>query len=143
MPAQSSKSKQPMDGSLTLRQSAAARLERRLTGIDLHWQSGHASLETADGRVYCFVTKDGGLALKLPEERIEPLIESGEGALLVMGQRTMREWLVLPDVDLADAVKLLKEAKAYVESLPKDERKPSSTKKSAAKKAAKKRQSSK
>jgi hypothetical protein len=113
-----------MDGDLTLRQSAAARLERRLVGIVVHWQSGHASLETADGKVYCFITRDGGLAMKLPSEQVEALLESGQGKLLVMGQRTMREWFVLPDPDLPDALKLLKEAKAYVESLPKNERKP-------------------
>ncbi len=122
--------RQPIDGDLTMRQSVAARLERKLAGTEVHWLAGHASLETEEGKVYCFITRDGNLALKLPAACINPLLESGEAALLRMGKRTMREWLVVPEPESPAALKLLQEAKIYVESLPKGEgqRKPEAKK---------------
>ncbi len=125
-----------MDGDLTMRQAAAVRLERKLAGVEVNWKSGHASFQTDGGKVFCFVTRDGRLAVKLPPVRIKPLIESGEGVLLRMGQRTMREWAVISE-DASTALHLLSEAKVYVESLPNSERqtKPGA-KNAAAKKAA-------
>ena len=58
--------RQPIDGDPIMRQSVAARLERKLAGTEVHWLAGHASLETEEGKVYCFITRDGNLALKLP-----------------------------------------------------------------------------
>jgi hypothetical protein len=119
---------QPLDGDLTMRQSVAARIKAKFSE-PISWQFGHASFETADGKVFCFITRDGYLAMKLPESRIEPLLQSGDATLLRMGTRTMREWAVLPDPDSAASLKLLREAKAFVESLPKtSKRKPAAKK---------------
>jgi hypothetical protein len=119
MPTPRSKPKQqPMDGDLTMRQSVALALANRIHGFTVTWQFGHASFETSAGKVYCFITRDGALALKLPAERTAPLLESGSASLLKMGSRTMKEWLVWPDPTSNEAVTLLHEAKAYVEALP-------------------------
>jgi hypothetical protein len=39
-----------------------------------------------------------------------------------MGERTMREWVVIPNIAAPHNLKLLREAMAYVASLPKTER---------------------
>jgi hypothetical protein len=72
--------------------------------------------------------------MKLPQSRIEPLLESGDGRLLRMGKRTMREWVVVPESASAATVHLLRDAKAFVDSLPKMPKRKPSAKKSAAKK---------
>jgi hypothetical protein len=137
MPTKHLKSKtQPMDGHLTMRQAVAARVEAKWDG-QVSWQFGHASFQTDDGRVFCFITKDGSLAMKLPASSIEPLLESGDATLLRMGQRSMREWAVLPEADARATLKLLHEAKAFVESLPKTAKRKQATK-SASKKVSKK-----
>ena len=126
----------PMDGDLTMRQAVAMRMEAALNE-PVNWMMGHASFETS-GKVFCFVTREGKLAMKLPEIRIAPLLENGSGVLLRMGKRSMREWLVIPESDSPATLKLLREAKAFVESLPVSKRKPAA-KKSAAKKASSKK----
>jgi len=122
----------PMDGDLTMRQTVAMRMQAALNE-PVNWMMGHASFETG-GKVFCFVTRDGKLAMKLPQARIEPLLEAGDGTLLRMGNRSMREWLVIPESGSAATLNLLRDAKAFVESLPVSKRKPA-PKKSAAKKA--------
>ncbi len=120
MLARKQKTKQPMDGDLTMRQSVAARLESKLKGLEVTWKFGHASFQTDDAKVFCFVTRDGSLAMKLPAARIEPLLESGDAMSLRMGPRTMREWVVVGEVESPQTLKLLSEARIYVESLPKE-----------------------
>ncbi|HEY4358939.1 MAG TPA: hypothetical protein VGN16_24545, partial [Acidobacteriaceae bacterium] len=138
MPASRAKSKpQPMYGDLTRRQAVASRLQGKFAG-EVSWKFGHASFETASGKVFCFITREGCLAMKLPAGRIASLLETGDTQPLRMGQRTMREWAVIQDPEAAASLKLLKEAQAYVESLPQEIRK----RKPAAKKAAKKPQAS-
>jgi hypothetical protein len=134
MPAKRSNSKQPMEGSLTMRQAVAERMQARLKE-PVNLMMGHASFEVG-GKVFCFVTRDGGLALKLPEPRIEPLLESGDAKLLRMGTRTMREWVVVPESGSAATLRLLREAKSFVDSLPKTPKRKAAAKKSAAKKKA-------
>ena len=131
MPNKRSNSKQPKDGGLTVRQAVAERMQARLKE-PVNLMMGHASFEVG-GKIYCFVTRAGGLAMKLPETRIEPLLESGDGQLLRMGTRTMREWVVVPESGSAATLRLLREAKSFVESLP-NTRKPKAAAKSAAKK---------
>lgn len=133
MPKATRKPTQPMDGNLTLRQSTAARLREKFSG-EVSWKFGHASFETGDGKVFCFINRDGNLALKLPESRIAVLLEDGHATSLTMGKRTMREWVVVPEPDSEASVRLLHEARAYVESLP-----VASKRKSASKPAAKKK----
>lgn len=131
MPSRAKPVQRPPDGGLTMRQAVAARLQRRLAGMEVSWKFGHASLETDAGKVFCFVTGDGSLAMKLPAARIQALIEAGPAAPLRMGQRTMREWIVLPEPESSQTLKLLHEAKAYVESLPQEKRRRDPVKKSA------------
>jgi hypothetical protein len=124
-----------MDGNLTMRQAVALQLQKRFAG-EVSWKFGHASFETAAGKVYCFITREGNLAMKLPQSRILPMLESAQGKLLHMGQRDMREWLVVGDPESAPTLKLLSEAKSFVESLPQSIKKRRPAQKSAAKKSA-------
>ncbi len=111
-----------MDGDLTMRQSVAARLESKLHGLEVNWKFGHASFQTDDCKVFCFVTRDGSLAIKLPAPRVESLLENGDATPLRMGPRTTREWVVVGEAESPQTLKLLSEARIYVESLPKEKR---------------------
>lgn len=55
----------------------------------------------------------GALALKLPANTVDALVAAGEGARLTMGQRAMREWVVLA-CDPARSEALAREALCYV-----------------------------
>jgi hypothetical protein len=132
MSTKRSNSKQPMEGSLTMRQAVAERMQARLNE-PVNLMMGHASFEVG-GKIYCFITSDGSLAMKIPETRIAPLLESGDARPLRMGQRTMREWVVVPESGSAATLRLLREAKAFVDSLPKTPKRKPAAKKSAAKK---------
>jgi hypothetical protein len=120
MAVSKSKSKQPMDGDLTMRQSVAARLESKLNGLEVHWKFGHASFQTDDGKVFCFVNRDGNLAMKLPAAMIASLLENGDATPLRMGPRTLREWIVIGEPESPETIRLLSKARIYVESLPKE-----------------------
>ena len=87
-----------------------------LTGWQVNWQSGHGSFRTDAEKIFCFINREGKLALKLPTERIEELVAGGEARFLTMGKRTMREWAVVPVPESKSELKLLKEAKTFVES---------------------------
>lgn len=60
---------------------------------------GGASLRV-DGIAFAFAVR-GELAVKLPPALAEAVIEDGRGRPLVMGARTMQEWIVLADDDPA------------------------------------------
>jgi len=49
---------------------------------------------TAKNKVFAF-TKGGGVVLKLPPQTVSRLIAGQQAALLVMGKRTMKEWVVI------------------------------------------------
>ena len=119
-----------MEGNLTMRQAVAMRMQA-LLNQPVSFKMGHASFETG-GKVYCFVTRDGGLSMKLPATHIQPLLEGGEARMLDMNGRVMREWVVVPESGSAMTLRLLHDAKVYVDSLPASKRKPA-TKKSAKK----------
>src|SRR5215467_6810136 len=71
---------------------------------------------TVGKKVFAF-TKDGGVVLKLPPETVKTLVKAKTASLLVMGKRTMKEWVVIRYQDPADAKKhlgLFKEAMDYV-----------------------------
>jgi hypothetical protein len=53
-----------------------------------------------------------------------------------MGERTMREWVVIPNIAAPQNLKLLREAMTYVASLPRTERRKKTSKKAAPKKIA-------
>jgi hypothetical protein len=75
----------------------------------------------AGTKIFAF-TRPEGVALKLPEPRIEKLVESRDASFLVMGTKTMREWALVryqsPGEYLGDA-KLFEEAMRFVASLVK------------------------
>ena len=117
------------------RQQLAEDLGSRIPGCAVSTKSGHGSLHVGD-RIFAFARTDESAALKLPEARIAELIASGdEMHLLQMGQRTMREWLVVPNIAAPENFKLLHEAMAYALSLPGEKK--TRTKRKPAKRAAK------
>ena len=120
---------------MNLRQQLAADLGSRIAGCTVGLKFGHGSLEVED-KVFAFTRPDESAALKLPATRIAELLADGEIRHLMMGERTMREWVVIPNIAAPHNLKLLKEAMTYVASLPKTERRKSAKKSS--KKAAKK-----
>jgi hypothetical protein len=125
---------------MNLRQQLAADLGSRIPGCTVGLKFGHGSLEV-DDKVFAFTRPDESAALKLPESRIAELVaENSEIGPLTMGKRTMREWVVIPEIAAPPNLKLLKEAMAYVASLPKTERRKPAKKssKTAAKKTTKK-----
>jgi len=71
---------------------------------------------TVKKKVFAF-TKGDGVVLKLSRETIERLVEAGAASMLVMGKRTMKEWIVIRFRNPSDARKqltLFKEAMAFV-----------------------------
>lgn len=76
----------------------------------------------AGTKIFAF-TRPDGIAMKLPEERVAALVDSREDAsFLVMGTKTMREWLMLrykSPSDYRKDAKLFEEAMTFVASLKK------------------------
>jgi len=122
---------------MNLRQQIAADLAQRISGCTLGVDMGHGCL-MIDNKIFAFTRADESGALKLPEARITELVNDGEIRHLVMGKRTLREWVVVPDIAAPGNTSLLLEAKAYVASLPKQDRRrpPKKSSKKAAKKTA-------
>jgi hypothetical protein len=122
---------------MNARQQLAEELGRRIPGCVVGTKFGHGSLHVGK-RIFAFARPDESAVLKLPEARIADLIASGgEMHRLQMGRRTMREWLVVPNIAATENIELLREAMAYVASLP-PEKKRQQAKKKGVKKALKK-----
>jgi hypothetical protein len=72
-------------------------------------------------KIFAF-TRPEGVAMKLPEARIAQLVESRDASFLVMGTKTMREWVLVrydkPGEYMKDG-KLFEEAMKFVASLKK------------------------
>jgi hypothetical protein len=69
-------------------------------------------------KIFAFTRKDG-VALKLPAARVQGLTETRGASALVMGKKTMKEWLLMPYENAAALkkdLKLLKEAIAFTEA---------------------------
>jgi len=112
------KSKAPLRRE-TPRSELAAILVKKVPGAELSWKFGNASL-VVDDKVFAFPSKNtNGLILKLPAHDIAALIETGTARPLVMGKRTMREWVVVEDPLANATLKLLRASMAYVDTLPK------------------------
>ena len=103
---------------MNLRQQLAADLARKISGSVVGLESGHGCLMT-DDRIFAFTRPDESAALKLPEARIAELTADDEIRHLIMGKRTMREWVIVEDPLAASTLKLLRASLAYVETLPK------------------------
>ena len=106
---------------MNLRQQLAADLGKKISGSTVGVDFGHGCL-MVDNKIFAFTRADESAALKLPEPRIAELITDGEMHHLTMGKRTMREWVVIPNIAAPGNLSLLHEAKAYVASLPKEDR---------------------
>jgi hypothetical protein len=68
-------------------------------------------------KIFAFTQKKG-VVLKLPSERVRGLVESRGASALVMGKKTMKEWVVMPYADAAELrkdLKLVKEAMKFAE----------------------------
>ena len=77
----------------------------------------HASFQVGK-KVFAF-TRSNGVAMKLPKEKIRELIETRDASPLVMGKRTMKEWIVIEHSDPSGYRKdlpLFKEAIAFASS---------------------------
>lgn len=69
-------------------------------------------------KVFAFVKGDG-VAMKLPREKIKELIDQDRATPLVMGKRTMKEWVVLKHEDPEEYkgdIEIFKESIAFVSS---------------------------
>ena len=76
----------------------------------------------AGTKIFAF-TRPDGVAMKLPEDRVASIVDSrADASFLVMGTKTMREWLMLRYAGPADYRKdgkLFAEAMTFVASLKK------------------------
>jgi hypothetical protein len=90
------------------RSRALQTLGAKLPDVKVAPKANHVSLLVGK-QVFAYSTASG-IVLKLPAARVTALVEAGRGAPLVMGARTMKEWVVLDSVTAA----LLGEARAFV-----------------------------
>ncbi len=96
---------------------AAARsfAAKKLNGAEVALKFGNASFSVG-GKVFAF-TRPNGLVLKLPPDVLKQVVEQREAAPLVMGQRVMREWVLLrldgPE-QYAEELELLRIAMGFV-----------------------------
>jgi hypothetical protein len=75
------------------------------------------SMNFSIGKKVFGFTKGDGVVLKLPPETVKRVVDTGTAALLVMGKRTMKEWVVIrhrnPN-DFKKDLRLFKEAMVFV-----------------------------
>lgn len=69
------------------------------------------------GKVFAFVTFEGALMVKLPEERVGELAQAGQAQPAVMRGRPMREWAVAGTDASERWPALVAEAFAHVDRL--------------------------
>ncbi len=70
------------------------------------------------GKIFAVVPHGGGLMVKIPEARADALVADGAVQRMVMGERVMREWVVMPDAASdADWTALIEEACAYLDRI--------------------------
>jgi hypothetical protein len=48
------------------------------------------------GKIFVFLGRKGQLIVKLPSDRATELVDAGTAEPMVMGGRTMREWIAFP-----------------------------------------------
>ena len=48
------------------------------------------------GKIFAFLGTGGELIIKLPSDRVAELVDEGTAERVVMGTRTMREWVEVP-----------------------------------------------
>jgi hypothetical protein len=97
-------------------ETAFAALAARFEGDpDVEHGTGFGSAPglRAGGRIFAMLPH-GELVVKLPAERCAAMVEAGEGRLFVVGNRTMREWLVVDGVDAGGWAALAADALTHV-----------------------------
>lgn len=95
---------------------AASNLLGTLPGVTEEKTETHATFLIGD-KIFAFTRNGGGMALKLPRERIAELVRQEDFKPLTMGKRTMKEWMLIDHRKTADYKKdleLFKEAMAFV-----------------------------
>ncbi|WP_188194324.1 hypothetical protein [Nonomuraea sp. SYSU D8015] len=76
----------------------------------------------AGGKIFAFLGQEGQLIVKLPSDRAGEFVDAGTAEKVVMGKRTMREWIAIPAQDDRAATLALwrgaaQEAHRYVDAL--------------------------
>lgn len=69
------------------------------------------------GKIFAFVSLDGGLTLKLPAPRTQELIAAGDADRMVMRGSPMREWVIVPATHPDRWEALMEEAFAFVDAI--------------------------
>jgi hypothetical protein len=68
-----------------------------------------------DGRIFAMLTPRSEFVVKLPRQRVDQLIQSGDGHAFDAGKgRPMKEWLVIRSSSPVDWSSLTEEALAFV-----------------------------
>lgn len=102
---------------LDTRQTLAATLQSKLS-TKVSWHSGRGDF-LVNGHVFCSITREGALALKLPAKRVEELIGEGRAKPWQVGRRTLGDWVVISATDDPEwALQLMREAKTCVGADP-------------------------
>jgi hypothetical protein len=86
-----------------------------LPGVSVGRKVNHASFLVGK-KVFAY-TQEDGVVIKLPKEKIKELVDTKNASLLVMGQRVMKEWVVIKHKDpeaYKKDLELFKEAIAFV-----------------------------
>ena len=86
-----------------------------LPGVNVGKKVNHASFLVGK-KVFAY-TQEDGVVIKLPQEKIKELVGQKNASPLVMGQRVMKEWLVIKHKDpeaYKKDLELFKEAIAFV-----------------------------
>jgi hypothetical protein len=100
--------------------TALSKLLATLPGVIEEKTEKHATF-LINKKVFAFTRSgdSGGVAIKLPKERIAELLPRKEISPLTMGKRTMKEWILLDHVKSSGYKKdlaLFKEAISFVSS---------------------------
>jgi TfoX/Sxy family transcriptional regulator of competence genes len=94
-------------------------IAHRLLSEDPGLSAGHMfssdGLKTGD-KFFAMVSK-GDLVVKLPEDRVDELVETGAGVPFEIGKRRMREWVRLTPEDTETCTAYVTEARDFVRSL--------------------------
>ncbi|HXV97716.1 MAG TPA: hypothetical protein VEC93_04770 [Anaerolineae bacterium] len=86
-----------------------------LPQVSVENKVNHASFLVGK-KVFAY-TQEDGVVIKLPQEKIKELVGKKNAAPLVMGQRVMKEWVVIKHKDpeaYKEDIELFKEAIAFV-----------------------------
>jgi predicted DNA-binding protein (MmcQ/YjbR family) len=102
--------------------AAISALLSPLAGVSEKKTATHATFLVGK-KIFAFTRSGGGrgMALKLPAARVTELCQRSDISPLVMGKRTMKEWILLDHTRLADYKKdvgLFKEAMTFAAATP-------------------------